>query len=717
MTGRHARSPILLILVCLGAVPVHAQDVASDPPAHIALVDGSAVLERDGRIDTAPAAMPLLTGDRLRTQGGRVEVLFADGSALHLDANTVLDFQSDEIVRLLEGRIRLSIAGSQRVAYRVDAPSAWVQIGEPGEYRVTILREDEVELAVLRGSAELVNEQGRSYISAGERTFARAGSAPSPAYVFNSAAWDAFDQWSEARRDARLGTSARYLPDDVRAYAAAFDRYGSWRHEPTYGYVWYPRVPVGWRPYHHGRWASLRPYGWTWIARDPWGWPTHHYGRWGISAGAWFWIPGRHWGPAWVSWAYAPNYVSWCPLGWNNRPVLQIVNVNVFGGRRYSPWDAWTVLPRRHFDRGPYVNVAAVGSVRLPPATRGAFVVRDAGPDVRYAVGRSAEPIRTAGRYAVPRGGVPGSRAVPRDGSAPGAVAGSAGTRGTAGADSGRTFPAPARQPRTLPREAVTGTGAGSRSGARAVTRGAPAGSPGSAYRGSGEAVTASPQPERPSRRAREIGPGSGAPAAGATVTPAPSGAVRAVPRTRASDSPAGLPAPGRSTRSRSAASPAYEPRGEYRAAPVPSPPSGRPSFEGPSRRAPSAIAPPSPAPERRAVPRGGVAPAPPAYRPAPSREAPSAPAPPAYRSAPSREAPSAPTPAYRPSPSRRAPAAPAPPASRSGPSRQAPSAPAPSAGAPSTAPSGGGSSAGPSRGSRSRPADAPSAGQARRRR
>ena len=32
--------------------------------------------------------MPLLAGDRVRTRGGRVEILFADGSTLHLDHNT-----------------------------------------------------------------------------------------------------------------------------------------------------------------------------------------------------------------------------------------------------------------------------------------------------------------------------------------------------------------------------------------------------------------------------------------------------------------------------------------------------------------------------------------------------------------------------------------------------------------------------------------------------
>ena len=59
-----------------------------DPPAHISFVDGAAVLERDGRSETAPASMPLLAGDRVRTQDGRVEILFADGSTLHLDADT-----------------------------------------------------------------------------------------------------------------------------------------------------------------------------------------------------------------------------------------------------------------------------------------------------------------------------------------------------------------------------------------------------------------------------------------------------------------------------------------------------------------------------------------------------------------------------------------------------------------------------------------------------
>jgi len=458
-------TPLLLVSLwsVVAPAPLVAQDAPVESPAHISVVDGAALLERDGRSESAPASMPLLAGDRVRTQNGRVEILFNDGSTLHLDANSTVDFQSDEVSRLLDGRVRLNIVSrgeaNRSLAYRVDAPSAWVQITRPGEYRISVLgggdgREPEVELAVLRGGADLVNEDGRTTLGAGERAFARAGAGPSPSYVFNSASWDAFDRWSEGRRDARLGVSAEYLPDTVQPYAATFNDYGYWQNEPTYGYVWYPRVRAGWRPYYHGRWTSMRPWGWTWIGSDPWAWPTHHYGRWGFSTGAWFWIPGRTWGPAWVSWAYAPGYVSWCPLGWNNRAVFGFSYGS--GYRGYDHWNAWTVVPRHGFGRG-YVNVNVVNSTRIDVRTRNAFVVRDASPDVvGYAVPRSSAPIRSAGGRAAPShvegGSIRGSRSAP--GAAP-AMAGDAAAafrsrRSSPATSNGTTYPAPAREPRSM---------------------------------------------------------------------------------------------------------------------------------------------------------------------------------------------------------------------------------------------------------------------------
>ncbi len=458
-------APLLFSCVC-AAVSVRAQDVANESPAHISVVDGAALLERDGRSESAPASMPLLAGDRVRTQNGRVEILFNEGSTLHLDTNSVVDFQSDEVIRLLDGRVRLNIVGgaNRRVAYRVDAPFAWIEVVRTGEYRISVYgaandgREAEVELAVLRGAADLVNEDGRRSLGAGERAFARAGAAPSVQYVFNSASWDAFDRWSEARRDSRLGVAAEYLPDEVQAYASTFNQYGSWQNEPTYGYVWYPRARAGWRPYYYGSWTTLRPWGWTWIGSDPWAWPTHHYGRWGFSTGGWFWIPGRTWGPAWVSWAYAPGYVSWCPLGWNNRAVFGF-NVGGYGGYRYNHWNGWTVVPHGGFGRG-YVNANVVNSTHIDVRTRNTFVVRDAAPDVRgYAVPRASAPIRSVGS---PGGAVRqcgnaaayrGSRTRTAPGTAATADADSTAAfrsrRSSSAPLSGSGYPAPARAPRS----------------------------------------------------------------------------------------------------------------------------------------------------------------------------------------------------------------------------------------------------------------------------
>src|SRR3954451_23397238 len=78
-----------------------AQTTPADPndtaPAHVAFVEGSVSLERDGAIERAPLNMPLSPGDRLKTDDGRVEVIFADGSLLYLDARTTVDVQSEEL--------------------------------------------------------------------------------------------------------------------------------------------------------------------------------------------------------------------------------------------------------------------------------------------------------------------------------------------------------------------------------------------------------------------------------------------------------------------------------------------------------------------------------------------------------------------------------------------------------------------------------------------
>ena len=411
MHGRLVLTFALAALVCPGMSLAQAPQPASDgvAPAHVAFVEGAASLEREGRADNHPLNMPLLSGDRLRTAEGRVEVLFADGRTLHLDRQTTIDVQSDDLVRLIDGRLRLNILGSldgaretaRTVAYRVDSPAGSIRITQPGEYRIALLHgtdETQLELTVIRGAGDVFTDQGSTPVRAGERAYASAGLAPSYPYADNSASWDAFDRWSESRRDVRLGVSTGYLPDDMQTYAPLLDESGDWRYAPSYGYVWYPRVAADWRPYYYGRWASYPRYGWTWIGADRFAWPTHHYGRWGFSAGVWFWIPSSRWAPAYVSWGYAPGYVSWCPLGFDNRPVIAIDRSRVGPGDS-SPWRAWTAVSSSHFEsRDSDVNQRAVNWDRLDRGQRPRFETRPSAPASRdVAVPRPSTPIRWAG--------------------------------------------------------------------------------------------------------------------------------------------------------------------------------------------------------------------------------------------------------------------------------------------------------------------------------
>jgi hypothetical protein len=103
--------------------------------------------------------------------------------------------------------------------------------------------------------------------------------------------------------------------DNEEVFNEPLQNYGAWTQVDGYGRVWVPRVGYGWRPYYYGRWV-LTDWGWTFQSDDPWGWAAYHYGRWNWGLGVgWYWIPGRTWGPAWVSWRYGGGYVSWAPMG------------------------------------------------------------------------------------------------------------------------------------------------------------------------------------------------------------------------------------------------------------------------------------------------------------------------------------------------------------------------------------------------------------------
>jgi hypothetical protein len=352
------------------------QPPAEPPPGYIVAVEGAAVLERNNTTDDAIAGMPLMAGDRLRSEGGSLEIKWAERSTLRLARYTELDILSGSMIRLPRGAVQITLLTSPGQSAHdqlsIDGPGASVRFYGAGDYRIAISGTDapDVELAVVRGSAQLVSDRGQLMLAAGERSLVRDGAAPTavegytadpnatpagvpldgepPAPTYDPTNDIAAFQRSSAG-GAYQGTS--YLPTELYGYETVLGSAGSWSADSTYGNVWYPRVASDWRPYSRGRWQFLPRYGWTWIGSDRWSWPTHHYGRWGHGSRGWYWVPARHWGPAWVSWQIAPSYIGWCPLGWDGRPVFGFSVDTVVASRGYDPWSGWTVIPSGRFGR------------------------------------------------------------------------------------------------------------------------------------------------------------------------------------------------------------------------------------------------------------------------------------------------------------------------------------------------------------------------------
>jgi hypothetical protein len=108
-------------------------------------------------------------------------------------------------------------------------------------------------------------------------------------------------------------------------------------------------------------------------------------------------MPGRTWGPGWVSWATAGDYVGWCPLGWRDRPVAyapgRVQGYAVPRGRGAEP-NAWAFV--RRGDMG--ARDIAVRRVDPRPEVLGEVRVAES-PRLRLT--RDARELR---EWAVPRG-------------------------------------------------------------------------------------------------------------------------------------------------------------------------------------------------------------------------------------------------------------------------------------------------------------------------
>lgn len=146
--------------------------------------------------------------DAVATTMGRAEILFADGTLLHVDADTRVRWVPTGPVTLEHGRILLKsgMGGWLDVAL----PFAQVTLAPGGSYGFLVdAPRSRLLVSVTAGSADVKTAAAQATIGPSQMVALTDQASRIVPTAFDPAPWDSFPQWSRARQSARILAAAQ----------------------------------------------------------------------------------------------------------------------------------------------------------------------------------------------------------------------------------------------------------------------------------------------------------------------------------------------------------------------------------------------------------------------------------------------------------------------------------------------------------------------------
>lgn len=372
----------------IGLSGVASAQVKTDPGvARISMIHGDVSTQRGDSGDWGAAALnaPVVEGDRIQTgASSRTEIQLDYANILRLaeraQANVTGLSRTQIQVQLGQGLANYSVLRDGEADVAIDTPNMSLHpTRREGSYRIFVLSDQETQVEVRKGEADVATPQGRTRIVKGQMVTVRGTGNDTQYQIADARSKDDFDRWNNDRDNTIRNAQSWSRTNNYYVGSEDLDAYGRWSNVPDYGQVWIPYANSGWAPYRSGRWVWEPYWGWTWVSYEPWGWAPYHYGRWMLYGSSWAWWPGpvhgyRHYRPVW-----APAYVSFfgfghgggfgASFGWRSVGWLPIGP-----GDHYYPW--WGRY-RSHFNVVNVTNITNVTNVynihngALPPLRTG----------------------------------------------------------------------------------------------------------------------------------------------------------------------------------------------------------------------------------------------------------------------------------------------------------------------------------------------------------
>jgi hypothetical protein len=331
-----------MLTMAISAIPsARAQEAEDSTPAvgpdnpenvrvaRLSFFYGWAQVERPGADwQDAQVNLPMEEGTKVRTEDGRAEIQFDDGSILRLAQSSTVELTELSVaggrattkIELLSGTAILVGRISGGESFRVVTPSIDVEVPSGASFRVDAA-DGNSWVTVLNGNLQIAAAGNVNPVSAGNMLHLGADGQTD---VEASPEADDFDTWS-ADRDRMLAggfaAAEQYVGSDQPEFydaAADLSAYGYWGNIAGYGACWIPYgISARWMPFGLGSWRYYRNLGWTWISAEPWGWLPYHYGKWFYTTHGWAWSPNpvRKFNPGAVDWIKAEGKTAWVPRG------------------------------------------------------------------------------------------------------------------------------------------------------------------------------------------------------------------------------------------------------------------------------------------------------------------------------------------------------------------------------------------------------------------
>jgi hypothetical protein len=247
--------------------------------------------------------MPIIEGEKLRTDEGYAEVEFEDNSTLRVAPNSLVEFPllalrssgaKASTIQVVRGMVYVNLQGTKGNEFMLRAGDQTMTVSPSTHMRMTV-ENGKTVVSVFNGSAEVKHSCDTTLVTKKE-SLTLGGEQVAVAKKIEEEPYDAWDK--EANDYHARYSQANAMVAGGSSYGLSdLNYYGNFINGGAFGSFWQPYlVGAGWNPYCNGVWALYPGAGYSWVSPYPWGWLPYHSGTWSFFPGyGWGWQPGGTW--------------------------------------------------------------------------------------------------------------------------------------------------------------------------------------------------------------------------------------------------------------------------------------------------------------------------------------------------------------------------------------------------------------------------------------